>query len=94
MAMKLEDALFNWLQIKVVSDARPNDSAAQETVRFFHEILMEDHNVTDLSVEGSDATMYRLRFQVEGKSKLQMFDREAVDKLLTDIQSEPRYNEQ
>jgi hypothetical protein len=92
--VKLEDALFNWLQIKVVADGRPDDSAAHETVQFFQDILTEDHNVTDLQVEGTDATMYQLRFEVDGKSKIQMFDREAVDKLLMDIQSEPRYNEQ
>ena len=27
--MVLQDALFNWLQMKIVSDARPEDGAAK-----------------------------------------------------------------
>jgi hypothetical protein len=92
--MKLEDALFNWLQIKVVADARTNDHAARETVEFFYEVLTEDHHITELKVERPDDTMYQIRYTVDGKSKMQMFDREAVDKLLADIQSEPKYNRQ
>ena len=29
----LQDAIYNWLTIKVVADARPNDLAAVETNR-------------------------------------------------------------
>lgn len=91
--MQLQDALFNWLQMKVVSQARPNDTAAEETERFFMEILTEDHLLSNLQVD-SDETMYKIRYEVGGKSKLQMFEKEAVDRLLADIQAEPRYNQQ
>lgn len=91
--MKLFDALFNWLQIKVVADARPDDKAAVDTRDFFEEILREDHKVTSLAVNQDD-TMYRIRYQVEdGSAKTQMFDRESVEQLLEAIESEPKYNQ-
>lgn len=34
--MQLMDTLFNWLQIKVVWDARPADRSAKDTVEFLH----------------------------------------------------------
>ena len=37
--MKLTDALFNWLQIRIVGDARPRDRSARDTVQFFEQIL-------------------------------------------------------
>lgn len=32
--MKREDALFNWLQIQVVAEARPDDQSALDTAAF------------------------------------------------------------
>lgn len=89
--MTLQDALFNWLQIKLVCEARPEDGPARETADFFAKILREDHGVTLVELAGRDETMIRLRYETEGKTKLQMFDREAAEKLLTDIEAEPRY---
>lgn len=89
--MKLDDALFNWLQIRVVADARPDDDSAVETARFFHEMLTEDHQLTELTYT-VDETMYMLRYIVDGKRKTQMYDKEAVEQLLTAIQNEPKYN--
>lgn len=89
--MKLEDALFNWLQIKVVADARPNDRSAVDTLEFFTEILNEDHHISGLSCT-KDATMYTLRFTVDEKTKTQMYDREAVEQLLVAIENEPKFN--
>ncbi len=89
--MNLLDALFNWLQIKIVSEARPDDTAAKSTTDFFADILSENHKVTELKVE-KDETMYRIRYDVDGKTKTQMYDIDSVEKLLHDIESEPRYN--
>ncbi len=33
--MNLQDTLFNWLQISIVAEARPEDGAARETKDFF-----------------------------------------------------------
>lgn len=91
--MKLQDALFNWLQIKLVADARPDDNAAQETLDFFTEILTDDHKLTSFQVTTVDDTMYYVQYEADGKSKTQMFDREAADQLLQDILENPKYNE-
>jgi hypothetical protein len=90
--MVLQDALFNWLQIKIVSDARPEDGAAKETLDFFEQILREDHKLTSFSISGSDETMLFVQYEVDGKSKKQMIDRERAEQLLTDINSNPKYN--
>jgi len=90
--MKLDDALFNWLQIRVVADARPNDRSAVDTVNFFFDILKENHQVTQLQYS-KDATMYTVRYTVGEKNNMQMFDSEAVEQLLTAINSEPKYNQ-
>jgi hypothetical protein len=90
--MRLQDALLNWLQIHLVAEARPEDQAARETVRFFEEILREDHGLTDFTVDASDETMMHVRYTVDGTTKRQMFDRELAGQLLTDILSEIKYH--
>jgi hypothetical protein len=90
--MNLQTALFNWLQIKTVADARPDDQAARQTADFFEEILRDDHKLTNFEVVSLDATMYHLKYELNGVVKKQMFDREQVDQLLHDINAEPKYN--
>jgi hypothetical protein len=92
-SLKLQDALFNWLQMKVVSEARVNDQAAKETMDFFEEILREDHLLSSFQVAETDETMYLLHYEKDGESKKQMFDRESADKLLDEINSNPKYNQ-
>ncbi len=91
--MTLQDALFNWLQIKLVADGRPDDQAAKETCDFFEQILKEDHLLESFGVVLADETMYHVEYKKEGKSKKQLFDRELADKLLEDILSNPKYNQ-
>lgn len=90
--MKLKDALFNWLQIKVVSEARPEDKAALDTYQFFSEILREDHHVTD-PVASKEEDQYVVRYLREGKEEMETFDAYLVDLLLMQIESEPKYNQ-
>ncbi|CAM4144220.1 hypothetical protein L1N85_12970 [Paenibacillus alkaliterrae] len=90
--MKLEDALFNWLQIRLVADARPDDNAAMDTVNFFAEILSEDHGLTHFEISKIDDSMVHVRYDKEGRSKLQLYPREAAEQLLSDIESNPKYN--
>jgi hypothetical protein len=91
--LNLQDALFNWLQIKIVADARPEDQAARDTLDFFEQILKEDHQMSDFHIAQTDDTMYYVHYAADGKGKKQMFDKEAAEKLLTDINSNPKYNE-
>ncbi|MCI3919724.1 hypothetical protein MO973_05700 [Paenibacillus sp. TRM 82003] len=91
--MRLQDALFNWLQIKLVADGRPDDNAARETVDFFEEILKEDHGLALFAIGNVDDTMYYVTYELEGMKKTQMYDREAAEQLLADINANPKYNE-
>ena len=90
--MRFEDALFNWLQIQIVAEARPDDHAAKETRDFFLEILTEDHGVTSIAIEQKDDTMIHVRYEREGRGKKQLVPREAGEQLLADISSNPKYN--
>ncbi|GGG89085.1 MULTISPECIES: hypothetical protein [Paenibacillus] len=90
--MRFEDALFNWLQIQIVADGRPDDNAAKETRDFFVQILTEDHGVTELFLLKTDETMVHVKYVREGRSKLQLYPRESAEQLLSDIRSNPKYN--
>jgi hypothetical protein len=90
--MKLEDALFNWLQIKLVADARQDDQAALDTLVFFEQILTEDHSLSSFVITKIDDTMIHVKYEKDGRSKLQFYPREACEQLLTDIESNPKYN--
>jgi hypothetical protein len=90
--MVLQDALFNWLQMRIVSDARPEDGAAKETLDFFSLILHEDHHLTDIVVNADDETMLIIHYVLEGETKRHTFDRERAEQLLSDINSNPKYN--
>jgi hypothetical protein len=90
--MVLQDALFNWLQMKIVSDARPDDGAAKETLDFFGIILTEDHHLSEIEVGVEEENKLYIKYSVEGESKKQIFDRERAEQLLADINSNPKYN--
>lgn len=90
--MQLTDALFNWLQIQIVWEARPNDRSARDTVLFFEEMLREDHQVTQLTKK-IDQHTYVIEYEQNGEAKSQTFPREAAEQLLKDIMAEPKYNQ-
>ncbi|MFD0692776.1 hypothetical protein ACFQZT_01585 [Paenibacillus sp. GCM10027628] len=93
--MKLQDALFNWLQMHIVAEARPDDEAARETRDFFAVILEEDHLVSNFHImDQGDSPAIFIAYEQEGISKKQQFDRESAEKLLEDINSNPKYNNQ
>lgn len=90
--MRVEDVFFNWLQMKIVSDARPEDRAAEDTKDFFEEILREDHAVTSWGTTSDDTRIY-IAYEQNGGSKKLFFDKELAGQLLTDINSNPKYNQ-
>lgn len=90
--MKLEDALFNWLQIRHVAQNRPDDQAAQETCRFFRTILAEEHGVEEIEVTEADG-QYILSFCHKGQQRTFSFQAAFVQQLLADIEQEPKYNQ-
>lgn len=90
--MKMEDALFNWLQIQIVANARPEDRAAVDTLAFFEQVLREDHGLTSFEITKTDETMIHVRYEKESSVKLQLFPREIGEGLLRDINDNPKYN--
>ncbi|SEF50922.1 hypothetical protein [Paenibacillus sp. UNC499MF] len=91
--MTLQDALFNWLQIRIVAEARPLDEAARKTADFFEEILREDHGVSEFEKTEADEFRLRIDYVREGEKQSAFFDREHARRLLADIDSNPKYNE-
>lgn len=90
--MQQRDALFNWLQIQIVWNARPNDASAKDTAKFFQTMLEEDHQITELKLEKQE-TMYEIHYQQSGDEQTISFPAEMAEKLLRDITEEPKYND-
>lgn len=89
--MTLDDAIFNWLQIRYVAEQRPEDGAAKETLQFFSEMLEEDFKLQNIVVQTDDG-MYVVSFVHEGKQQEKRHPIEFVHQLYIDIESEPKYN--
>jgi hypothetical protein len=83
--------LFNWLQIKVVWEARPSDVSAKDTVEFFQTMLEEDHGITNIVMQKQDQT-YDVMYHEKGEEQHISFPKELAEKLLKDITEEPKYN--
>lgn len=92
--MHVRDAIFNWLQMKIVAEARPSDQAAKETLDFFALILAEDNQLHDIHVELENEVSYLVHYVQENDKKQLRIDRESVEKLLTEINENPIYNQQ
>lgn len=91
--MKLEDALYNWLQARLVVDARPHDDAARETLDFFARILKEDHRVREVAILSADDRSYVLQFVTEeGAQKDLRMDKDAAEWLLKEIEANPNFS--
>lgn len=84
----LQDVLYNWLTIKIVCDARPDDSAAMETKRYFDEMLTDEQFVSTIEVT-KDEVMYYVSYQQNGESKKARFPRELIEVILNQINQEP-----
>mgnify|MGYP007135779345 CR=1 FL=1 len=92
-AVKLHDALYNWLQMKLVAEARPTDGAAKETLDFFAQILTEDHKLTEFRICEMDEETIVVEYEDENGAKRETFDRAMAEQLLHDINANPKYNE-
>ncbi|WP_462409124.1 hypothetical protein [Neobacillus sp. Marseille-QA0830] len=84
----LQDVLYNWLTIKVVYDARPEDTAAAETKVHFDELLVSEHHVSNIEV-ATDEEMYYISYQQEDQTKKARFPRELIEVMLNQINREP-----
>ncbi|KEK25883.1 hypothetical protein [Bacillus gaemokensis] len=84
----VQDALYNWLTIKTVAEARPSDVAAQETYLLFHNMLYGDHQLRDVTVEKKE-DMYLVTYEREGEKHSTRFPVELIDCFLDQMNQEP-----
>jgi hypothetical protein len=84
----LQDALYNWLTIKIVANARPDDYAAIDTYELFDQILKEEHKVSDISIQKDDV-MYYLTYSKDGEQHKARFPIELIDVMHDQIEQEP-----
>ncbi len=83
----LQDALYNWLTIKVVSDERPEDFPAVETTKLFEDILITEHGLKNIQVSKDDS-MYIVNFEKNGEEKTSRFPIELIEVMLSQIKEE------
>jgi hypothetical protein len=84
----LQDAIYNWLTIKVVSEHRPDDNSAYETMRLFEAILIEDNGLENIQVT-KDEQMYFVHYELAGEKKQIRFPAELIEVMLQQIKAEP-----
>lgn len=90
--MNFEAALFNWLQIRIAADHRPDDQAAQQTADFFLSVLRDTHGIGDIRVESGE-DLVRVIYEKDGTESVKSFDRQMAEQLLADIEANPKFNE-
>ena len=84
----VQDALYNWLTIKVVCDERPTDKAAVETESMFLAILEEDHMVSDITIEVDDV-MYHISYVNANEIFKTRFPRQLIEVMINQITDSP-----
>ncbi|WP_121609393.1 hypothetical protein [Mesobacillus foraminis] len=86
--MSLQDKLYNWLTIKVVTDERPNDTAASDTRKMFEQLLADEHGIVEPNFT-TDEEMYYISVEVDKETKTYRFPRELIEVMLKRICDEP-----
>ncbi len=84
----LQDAVYNWLTIKLVADNRPEDQAALDTTTFFRELLTEEHNVIDIHVQRKEE-MYFVTCKLEKGERNFRFPTELIDCIYDQMEQNP-----
>jgi hypothetical protein len=86
--MSLQDKLYNWLTIKVVVEARPEDTAAKDTMNMFEQLLAEENGIQSPEVT-MDEDMYYIEVNTNENQKTYRFPRELIEVMLDQISNEP-----
>ncbi|KZZ82997.1 MULTISPECIES: hypothetical protein [Bacillaceae] len=84
----LQDALYNWLTIKVVALDRPDDQSALETAALFENVLQEDHGIEQLTFHTEDE-MYWISCLQHGEEYRTRFPQELIDVMKDQMRREP-----
>jgi hypothetical protein len=83
----VQDTLYNWLTIKVVCDARPDDTAARDTLNLFEDMIAELH-LSNIEVTKDDV-MYYVSYQQGEETKKTRYPQELIEVMLNQINQEP-----
>lgn len=83
----VQDTLYNWLTIKVVCDARPDDTAARDTLNLFEEMIADLH-LSNIEVTKDDV-MYYVSYQQGEETKKTRYPQELIEVMLNQINQEP-----
>ncbi|MEY2191373.1 hypothetical protein AB7942_01390 [Neobacillus sp. BF23-41] len=83
----VQDTLYNWLTIKVVCDARPDDTAARDTLNLFEEMIA-DLQLLNIEVTKDDV-MYYVSYQQGEETKKTRYPQELIEVMLNQINQEP-----
>jgi hypothetical protein len=86
--MSLQDKLYNWLTIKVVVEARPEDTAAKDTMNMFEQLLAEENGIQSPEVT-MDEDMYYIEVNTNENQKTYRFPRDLIEVMLDQISNEP-----
>ncbi len=90
--MTLYDTLFNWLQLWLVAEARPEDEAAKVSMEHVTEMLKEVFDAEIKAVK-LEAEQYLVSFEKEGIETTEAFRKESAETLLVFISENPeRYD--
>ncbi|WP_028398875.1 hypothetical protein [Ectobacillus panaciterrae] len=84
----VQDAIYNWLTIKVVAEARFDDQAAQETYELFDDMLRNDYGISKVMVEKLE-DMYFITYEIGEQTKTTRFPLELIDCYLDQMNREP-----
>ncbi len=84
----LQDIFYNWLSIKVVADARRDDTSAQDTEKLFYELLTVEHGVANIQFEKHEE-LYIIHYLVEEEKKMMKFPVDLIEVMLIQMQDEP-----
>ncbi|WP_449539873.1 hypothetical protein [Ferdinandcohnia sp. Marseille-Q9671] len=84
----LQDAIYNWLTIKIVAEARPDDTAARDTFELFEDILVNEFKLKDISIQ-KDEVMYLVTYKIDGEVKSARFPTELIEVMHDQIQKNP-----
>ena len=85
----LQDAMYNWLSIKVVCDARPDDTAAMETEKAFYRILEEEYKVSSVQIRREEE-LYIITYTINDEELTYRFPRELIECILVSINENPQ----
>ncbi|MEH7222412.1 hypothetical protein V7112_01265 [Bacillus sp. JJ1566] len=84
----LQDAIYNWLTIKVVAEARPDDTAAKETFDLFEDILVNEFKLKDIEIQKDDS-FYFVKYTIDGEAKSTRFSTELIEIMHDQISQHP-----